>query len=181
MRCYFRAMLAATAGLWPVAGAHASDLTVSVVNVRSNAGELLVGVYATPQAYRSGIADSATKSALLPSAGRLLGAALRARAGSQSVTFGNVPAGRYAVVVIHDENDNGLLDENVLGVPSEGYGFSNNAYGFLAAPSFEAAAVTIARTDSHVVSSITLSYPHVESKEERQEYQGLVGSSQPPP
>ena len=103
MRCYFRAMLAATAGLLPVAGAHASDLTISVVNVRSNAGELLVGVYATPQAYKSGIADSATKSALLPSAGRLLGAALRARAGSQSVTFGNVPAGRYAVVVIHDE------------------------------------------------------------------------------
>ncbi len=44
--------------------------------------------------------------------------------------------------------------------PSEGYGFSNNAYGFLAPPSFEAAAVTIARANSHVVSSITLSYPH---------------------
>ena len=35
-------------------------------------------------------------------------------------------AGNYAVQVMHDENDNNKLDTNFLGIPSEGYGFSNN-------------------------------------------------------
>ncbi len=54
--------------------------------------------------------------------------------------FEDVPAGRYALVVLHDENMNGRIDYNWLGVPREGYGFSNDAHGTLGAPSFEQAA-----------------------------------------
>lgn len=50
--------------------------------------------------------------------------------------FANIPPGKYAMVVIHDENMNGKLDTNWLGVPNEGYGFSNNAKALLSAPSF---------------------------------------------
>ena len=39
------------------------------------------------------------------------------------------PAGTYAIVAIHDENGNGKLDKNVLGVPKEGYGASKGARG----------------------------------------------------
>lgn len=38
----------------------------------------------------------------------------------------DLPAGQYAVMVIHDANDNGKLDSNVIGIPTEPYGFSNN-------------------------------------------------------
>lgn len=41
-------------------------------------------------------------------------------------TFRGVAPGRYAVSVMHDENDNHKLDKNVFGVPKEGYGVSNN-------------------------------------------------------
>jgi uncharacterized protein (DUF2141 family) len=53
--------------------------------------------------------------------------------------FQGLPAGDYAVVAMHDENDNGKMDYNFLGIPVEGYGFSNNPRVLLKAPSFDAA------------------------------------------
>ncbi len=53
--------------------------------------------------------------------------------------FEDIPPGTYALAVIHDENMNGKLETNVLGIPTEGYGFSNDAKGVLGAPSFSAA------------------------------------------
>jgi uncharacterized protein (DUF2141 family) len=47
--------------------------------------------------------------------------------------------GTYALAVIHDENMNGKLDTNWLGIPTEGYGFSNDAKAVLGPPSFSAA------------------------------------------
>lgn len=37
--------------------------------------------------------------------------------------------GKYAVRYFHDENLNGTLETTKIGKPTEGYGFSNNAYG----------------------------------------------------
>jgi uncharacterized protein (DUF2141 family) len=54
-----------------------------------------------------------------------------------------VPAGRYAVAVIHDENENQKLDRNFLGIPKEGFGFANNPRVLLSAPSFQAASTEI--------------------------------------
>lgn len=53
--------------------------------------------------------------------------------------FEAIPPGTYALAVIHDENMNGKLDSNMLGVPTEGYGFSNDAMGLWGPPSFQAA------------------------------------------
>ena len=53
--------------------------------------------------------------------------------------FSDIPPGTYALGVIHDENMNGKLDTNRLGIPVEGYGFSNGARALLGAPSFAAA------------------------------------------
>jgi uncharacterized protein (DUF2141 family) len=46
--------------------------------------------------------------------------------GGLSVRFGDLAPGRYAVRVMHDENGNRKLDTNFVGIPTEGYGFSNN-------------------------------------------------------
>jgi uncharacterized protein (DUF2141 family) len=43
--------------------------------------------------------------------------------------FENIPHGEYAIKVYHDENDNDEIDSNFIGIPTEDYGFSNNASG----------------------------------------------------
>ena len=48
-----------------------------------------------------------------------------------------VSAGSYALAVYQDRNNNGQLDRNLVGIPLEPYGFSNNARGILGPPSFE--------------------------------------------
>ncbi|MDR0612870.1 MAG: DUF2141 domain-containing protein, partial [Dysgonamonadaceae bacterium] len=48
-----------------------------------------------------------------------------------------LPEGEYAISVYHDENDNNKLDTGVFGIPTEGYGFSNNVKGFMGPPSFK--------------------------------------------
>jgi uncharacterized protein (DUF2141 family) len=54
--------------------------------------------------------------------------------------FPDVKAGTYAVAVFHDENSNGKLDTNFMGIPREGVGASNNAKGHFGPPKFSAAA-----------------------------------------
>ena len=47
------------------------------------------------------------------------------------------------MVAFHDENGNGELDRNVLGIPTEGHAFSNDATGRMGPPAFADAAVTV--------------------------------------
>ena len=51
--------------------------------------------------------------------------------------FSGLPAGDYAVTIFHDENGNGKFDMNWMGMPLEGYGFSNNVKPMLKAPNFD--------------------------------------------
>ena len=54
--------------------------------------------------------------------------------------FSGIAPGTYAVSVFHDENSNGKLDTNFMGIPREGVGASNNAKGHLGPPKFRDAA-----------------------------------------
>ena len=56
-----------------------------------------------------------------------------------SVVIDSLAYGEYAVRVFHDENRNGKLDTNFLGIPSEDYGYSNDASGWFGPPSWEKA------------------------------------------
>jgi uncharacterized protein (DUF2141 family) len=53
--------------------------------------------------------------------------------------FTGVTPGTYAVSVVHDENSNGKLDTNFIGMPREGVGASNDAKGHMGPPKFSAA------------------------------------------
>jgi uncharacterized protein (DUF2141 family) len=57
--------------------------------------------------------------------------------GTVRCTFTGVTPGTYAVSVMHDENGNGKLDTNLFGVPTEGYGVSNNHTHALSAPTWD--------------------------------------------
>lgn len=54
-----------------------------------------------------------------------------------------LPYGEYAIAVYHDKNTNGELDSNILGIPKEAYGFSNNARGRFGPASWKDAHFTI--------------------------------------
>jgi uncharacterized protein (DUF2141 family) len=51
--------------------------------------------------------------------------------------FTNLKPGKYAVRYFHDENLSQKLETNGLGIPKEGYGYSNNAAGLFGPPSFD--------------------------------------------
>jgi uncharacterized protein (DUF2141 family) len=53
------------------------------------------------------------------------------------ITIKNLREGAYSFKFFHDENNNRELDTNWLGVPTEGFGFSNNVLGAFGPPAFE--------------------------------------------
>jgi uncharacterized protein (DUF2141 family) len=56
---------------------------------------------------------------------------------SASFTFRELVPGKYAVRFYHDENLNRNLERNMVGKPTEGYGFSNNVTEKFGMPAFE--------------------------------------------
>ena len=66
-----------------------------------------------------------------------------AQAGETTIVVKGVPPGTWAVVAYQDENTNGELDTNLLGVPKEPYGFSRDARSKFGPPGFEDAAIEV--------------------------------------
>ncbi|MGJ5633542.1 DUF2141 domain-containing protein [Nostoc edaphicum CCNP1411] len=66
------------------------------------------------------------------------------------ITFDNLKAGRYAVAVFHDQNNDRTLNSNLFGVPSEGFGFSSNPEILARAPKFSEAAFLVAGPDTNI-------------------------------
>ncbi|CCG40377.1 DUF2141 domain-containing protein [Magnetospirillum molischianum] len=63
--------------------------------------------------------------------------------GTVVVSLPNLPPGRYAIALYQDRNGNDRLDKNMIGVPTEPYGFSNDASAPLGPPDFDQAAFDI--------------------------------------
>lgn len=105
----------------------AADLTITVKEVRNASGLVRIGVY-----------DS-TASFMKPP---LAKAAQQAKASPGEVKFvvHDLPAGRYAVTSFHDENETGKIEFGPLGIPIQGYGFSNDAQSTEGPPAFAQAA-----------------------------------------
>ncbi len=108
---------------------HAADFGVTVENITELNGLVLWTVYDSETRY------TANKSPLMAGQSRVIADTLR-------FTLHDLPPGDYAVKLFHDANGNGKLDANALGLPQEGYGFSNNA-GHFGPASFSDAAVKI--------------------------------------
>jgi uncharacterized protein (DUF2141 family) len=73
--------------------------------------------------------------------------------GTATATFHDLPYGRYAIKIYHDENANGKLDTNFVGYPKESFGFSNDAMGRFGPPSFDEASFEIAGPTLRIVIS----------------------------
>jgi len=84
-----------------------------------------------------------------------------AKKGSVKILIDNIPNGEYAIAVIHDEDNNGKFNANWIGMPTEGFGFSNDARGLMGAPSFAKAKFIIESNfaeGKEVVIKISLKY-----------------------
>lgn len=66
-------------------------------------------------------------------------------------TFRDLPQGEYALAIYHDINSDKECNRNMVGVPTEKYGFSNNVRPFLSAPSFKSTKVKLTENTSIVV------------------------------
>jgi uncharacterized protein (DUF2141 family) len=77
-----------------------------------------------------------------------------AQAGETTVAVKGVPTGTWAVLAYQDENGNGELDRNLVGMPKEAYGFSRDARGRFGPPGFEDAAIEVG--EAPAVTSVRL-------------------------
>ena len=135
---------------------NASELRITVEGIRSPHGTILIGLYDSFESFTRAI-ELSDKDGFLNDPNRFAAVALRANAAMKSaVVLTNLDPGHYAIILFHDENGNGKLDKNALGVPTEPYGFSNNVRGFLGPPAFEEAIMEVNVGDKAV--HITLIY-----------------------
>ncbi len=101
---------------------------VKILNIRNSTGTVACALFESAEGYPNRYMRFATNIMII-----------KIRKSEASCDFDDIPAGSYAMAVIHDENMNGELDTQWAGIPTEGYGFSNNPKALLGAPSFSAA------------------------------------------
>lgn len=102
------------------------ELQVQVTEVKHADGTLLIGVFNQEDGFPREIQKALVIAKVKPE--------------KPTHAFENLPPGRYAVVVIHDRNNSGQLDRNLLGMPKEPVGLSNyTSIGISNPPTFRKA------------------------------------------
>ena len=142
----FRSAPALVAAAFLALPAAAGDLAVEVEGIRSDRGRVYVAIHRPAENVR-----------FPDAAGMVAGGWRLAGGGPVRMDFRGLAPGRYAVNAFHDENGDGELDTNILGIPQEGYGFANDAAGMMGPPSFADASVVVGKAGA-VPARITLSY-----------------------
>ena len=107
----------------------AVDLEVTVKALRNDKGQLRMAIFNDPGEF--------------PRGNEIRSLDIQAKLGDVTALFSGIKPGTYALAIHHDENLNNEMDTNFVGMPNEGYGFSNDARVFLAPPTFEAASFVI--------------------------------------
>jgi uncharacterized protein (DUF2141 family) len=108
---------------------YAHDLVLKIDKITNTKGVIMIALHNSASTYESDQhMFSAKKMAITEN--------------TLTVHFGDIPKGDYAIKLFQDENENGRIDKNDLGVPTEGYGFSNNS-DTMGQPSFEEAKFSV--------------------------------------
>lgn len=98
------------------------DLTVNIEGIKKAEGNLRVGLYDTAEGF---VQEQDIEGKTVP-----------VEYSTETVVFEDLPEGEYALKVFHDEDADGDLD-TTFGIPSEPYGFSNDASDPFSAPEWE--------------------------------------------
>lgn len=92
-----------------------NTITVTIENFKSNDGKALIGLHTVDTFMKGPGIENATSEI---------------KDGTAVITFENVAQGEYAIMVLHDANNNERLDFEDNGMPKESYGMSNNPKSF---------------------------------------------------
>ncbi len=107
------------------------DVTVTVTNMRSTKGVVCACMTTDAERFPRCRGDETAHRIVVP-AKKVL-----------ELTFRNVKPGRYAIALLHDENENGKADRVLGMMPREGFGFSRDAKVRMGPPKFDAAAFAV--------------------------------------
>ncbi|RAV99345.1 DUF2141 domain-containing protein [Pseudochryseolinea flava] len=105
-----------------------SSIEVTIKEIRAVKGSIRVAIYNNDESFLKTPLD---------------GKIVKVASTEAVVVFENLKPGEYAISVVHDENDNGELDKNMMGIPKEGFAFGNNATGMFGPPDFSKAKVKV--------------------------------------
>ena len=97
--------------------AQAADIQLEVNSITDQSGTLYWSIYDSENSYTT------ESNAVVAGQSKVI-------TNTFSITLHGLPHGNYAVKLFHDANDNGKMDTNLVGLPQEGYGFSNNGGSF---------------------------------------------------
>jgi uncharacterized protein (DUF2141 family) len=116
---------------------------IQVSNIRGTKGDVLISLYDNAKDFPKNAPKAVGRGKA------------EIKNGVASITFTNLPPGNYAAAILHDENNNRKMDFNLVGMPKEGYGFSNNAKGTLGPPSFKEASFSFDGGEKKIVIKAT--------------------------
>lgn len=119
----------------PVTAQHSLDVVVK--NIKKTEGTVRVAIFTNENDF--------LKNAYQ-------GKSVKASGSTVTVSFEGLPSGSYAISIFHDENDNGELDTNFMGIPKEGFAFGNNAMGTFGPPSFDRSKVELTEKTTQEIS-----------------------------
>lgn len=105
--------------------ANAGDLTILIQNVKDADGRIRVALFNNAGEFPRGHTFKSLEQASAP--------------GTVEVIFKNVPRGKYAIVAFQDKNGDGSLNKNIVGIPTEPLGFSNDVWITSGPPPFDGA------------------------------------------
>lgn len=108
-----------------------SDVSITVSGLRSSKGVVRACMTTDSDRFPKCRGDDDAYSLVVPAKDGMV------------LDFGPVRPGRYAIALLHDENDNGKADRALSMIPREGFGFSRDAKVRLGPPSFDDAAIAV--------------------------------------
>lgn len=117
-----------------------AKLSLDVSNVEDFEGRLMIALFKGEDGWKTNTAADAK--------------AVPATSETVSVEFHDLTPGEYGIKIYHDVNNDGKLNLGIFGIPSEPYGFSNNAPVRFGPPSWKKAHFTIA--DGENTHTVTL-------------------------
>lgn len=120
----------------------ASEITIKLTNLKSTKGKVLIALYDQSKGF-PGDYNMAIEQAVVNTKRNF------------SFTFKNLENGKYAIALFHDKNSNEKMDTNFLGIPKEGFGFSNNPRILTGPPSFNKASFEL-KKNSKLTKTIKL-------------------------
>jgi uncharacterized protein (DUF2141 family) len=103
----------------------AQGIDVTISNIKSAEGQILIAVFADQQSFKD---EKPAYKHRFPKKSL--------NNGTLKVNF-DLPAGTYGIALVDDQNKNGKLDKNFVGIPKEGVGFSNFYLSGMSKPSFD--------------------------------------------